>query len=107
MNDPCPVCGLVLEREPGYFLGAMYFSYALAVVILVPVFFVLQALFPEWPGVWVATLTVLLYVPLTPLVFRYARVLWIYFERSAAPSETSSPHGWSGGTGKGGEDARS
>ena len=41
MNDPCPVCGLVFEREPGYFLGAMYFSYALAVFIIAPLFILL------------------------------------------------------------------
>src|SRR5271155_4411203 len=47
MNDPCPVCGLVFEREPGYFLGAMYVSYALAVMILAPLFFLAQWLFPR------------------------------------------------------------
>src|SRR5689334_512492 len=31
MNEKCPVCGLRFEREPGYFLGAMYFSYLLSI----------------------------------------------------------------------------
>src|SRR6185295_15533099 len=31
MNDACPECGLVFEREPGYFVGAMYVSYAMAI----------------------------------------------------------------------------
>jgi len=34
MNDPCPVCGLILQREEGYFLGAMYVSYGLSVSFL-------------------------------------------------------------------------
>ena len=34
MNDPCPVCGLVFQREEGYFLGAMYVSYALSAATL-------------------------------------------------------------------------
>ena len=34
MNEFCPRCGLRFEREPGYFLGAMYFSYVLAIPIL-------------------------------------------------------------------------
>jgi len=29
MNDCCPACGLLFNREPGYFLGAMYISYTL------------------------------------------------------------------------------
>lgn len=31
MKDHCDVCATHLDREPGYFLGAMYVSYALAV----------------------------------------------------------------------------
>jgi hypothetical protein len=90
MNDPCPVCGLVFEREPGYFFGAMYFSYAIAVVILVPLFFLLQWLLPEPLGWLVVPITLLPYLFLVPLVFRYSRVLWLYFDRSIAPSEVSS-----------------
>jgi uncharacterized protein (DUF983 family) len=87
MNDPCPVCGLVFNREPGYFLGAMYFSYALGVVILVPLFFLFQWLLPAWSGMAVAALTMVPYLPLTGIVFRYSRVLWIYFDRHSAASE--------------------
>jgi uncharacterized protein (DUF983 family) len=37
MNRRCPACGLEFEREPGYYLGAMYFSYGLAVVSGIPI----------------------------------------------------------------------
>src|SRR5262245_35645022 len=80
MNDPCPVCGLIFEREPGYFFGAMYVSYGMAVVILTPIFFWLQWLLPDWPGPVVALLAVLPYLPLVPAVFRYSRVIWLYFD---------------------------
>ncbi len=33
MNDACPGCHTPFEREPGYFVGAMYISYAMAVSI--------------------------------------------------------------------------
>jgi uncharacterized protein (DUF983 family) len=94
MNDPCPVCGLVFEREPGYFLGAMYFSYALAVLILVPFYFLAAWLIPEGYDKLVPFAAVLPYLPLMPLVFRYSRVLWVYFDRAVSPSETSSHEGW-------------
>jgi uncharacterized protein (DUF983 family) len=94
MNDPCPVCGLVFEREGGYFLGAMYFSYALAILILVPLFYLFQWLLPGWPGILVASVAVLPYLPLTPLVFRYSRVLWIYFDRAVDPFEVNRHTGW-------------
>jgi len=34
MNDRCPACDLKFEREQGYFLGAMYISYGVALVMI-------------------------------------------------------------------------
>ncbi len=96
MYDPCPVCGAVHEREPGYFIGAMYFGYALAILIMVPFYFVFQALLPGWPLLVIPLLPVLIYLPLMPLVYRYSRVLWIYFDRLGGVTERASlPGAWS------------
>lgn len=86
MNDPCPVCGLIFQREEGYFLGAMYVSYVLASVLLVPLYFVLAALLPGWNGIAVAALAMLPYLPLTPAVFRYSRIVWVYLDRAVDPT---------------------
>jgi len=94
MNDPCPVCGLVLEREPGYFFGAMYPSYAMSIAFLIPAYFLLQWLLPTWSEYFVVLLATACYLPFVPIVFRYSRVIWIYFDRTAAPSEASTPSGW-------------
>jgi hypothetical protein len=37
MSESCSVCGLRFLREAGYFLGAMYISYGLGVVTILPV----------------------------------------------------------------------
>ena len=34
MNEACPACGLKFEREPGYFVAAMYLSYGAAVAVI-------------------------------------------------------------------------
>jgi len=34
MHDRCPGCGLHFNREPGYFLGAMYISYGLGLAVI-------------------------------------------------------------------------
>lgn len=94
MNDPCPVCGLAFEREPGYFFGAMYFSYGLSALVLVPLFFLSEWMFPNLYYLWVPVVAVIPYLPLIPLIFRYSRVMWIYFDRGAAPTELSSHQGW-------------
>src|SRR5689334_9094576 len=72
MNDPCPVCGLVFEREPGYFLGSMYFSYPIGAVFLGGVYYLLGWLRPDWDGTVLVFLALLAYLPLIPAVFQYS-----------------------------------
>jgi uncharacterized protein (DUF983 family) len=43
MHAQCPLCGLVFEREPGYFTGAMYLSYGVAVSATVPVWLTMKS----------------------------------------------------------------
>jgi uncharacterized protein (DUF983 family) len=90
MNDPCPECGLLFEREEGYFLGAMYVSYGLGSAIVVPLFYLVQWLLPDAQPVWLFAVTVALYLPLVPLVFRYSRVIWTHFDRLVCPTSISA-----------------
>jgi uncharacterized protein (DUF983 family) len=90
MNDPCPACGLLFQREEGYFLGAMYVSYLLGMGLLGVLFFVADALLPGWSPILVGLAALVLYVPLTPVVFRYSRIIWIYFERYVCPGNLSA-----------------
>jgi uncharacterized protein (DUF983 family) len=86
MHDRCPLCDLHYEREPGYFVGAMYFSYFLTCIVLAAVFWSAYALL-EWSVWWAAALAVAVLLPLVPMIFRYSRVLWIYFDRWSWPDE--------------------
>lgn len=82
MNEACPACGLVFEREPGYFVGAMYFSYALAIPVYLGMSLILERLLPGWPYFAVFGAAALLFAPFAPLLFRYSRVLWMHFDRA-------------------------
>lgn len=78
MNERCPVCGLVFEREPGYFTGAMVVSYVLAVPTFGLIVIGLLVL-------GVDTLVALvggaaLYLVLAPFILRYSRVIWLQFD---------------------------
>jgi uncharacterized protein (DUF983 family) len=79
MHQRCPVCGLKFEREPGYFLGALYFSYALS---LPPglVLILLIWRITNWPFDLVMLAAVVAYLPFVPPVTRWARVLWMYMD---------------------------
>src|SRR5690349_373196 len=48
MHDRCPACDLRFDREPGYFLGAMYISYGLGIAVMVAFGAVFWAL-TDWP----------------------------------------------------------
>ena len=85
MNQACPACGLVFEREPGYFLGAMYISYGLSICVLGLFMLAGHLLWPEVDLGLMVLIAAGVYLPFVPMVFRYSRVLWIHFDRWAWP----------------------
>jgi len=83
MNQACPECGLRFEREAGYFLGAMYYSYAVAIAACIPV-----ALLGWWAG-W-STLAIgfagsAAMILVAPFGFRVSRVLWLHMDQAFDP----------------------
>ena len=78
MNDTCPECGQRFDIEPGFYIGAMYVSYAFSVFILVAeglFFFIFSADPPVWIFAVVGLLSILI---LHPFIFRYSRVLYLH-----------------------------
>jgi uncharacterized protein (DUF983 family) len=86
MNERCPVCDLRFEREPGYFLGSLYISYGISSILLMLGLLAGYLLLPDFDLGWMVLILGVLYLPLVPLVTRYARVLWIYFDRWVWPT---------------------
>jgi len=76
MHERCAVCGLVYEREQGYFVGAIYLNYAATVAVALGTVLLLD---------WTVGLTLrqqlvvgITLVTLVPLAFfRYSRSLWL------------------------------
>lgn len=90
MNDPCPACGALFEREEGYFLGAMYVSYALGAVLVGAAYFAASAMWPD-VGPWALCLGLFAgYLPLMPVIYRYSRVIWMHLDRIVSPSDTDA-----------------
>jgi hypothetical protein len=84
MNDRCPHCGLDFNREPGYFLGAMYISYGLALAVICCFGAVLWVV-TRWRVDKVALWAVVLFLPLAPMLTFLSRVLWIYLDQGLDP----------------------
>jgi uncharacterized protein (DUF983 family) len=88
MNEACPACGVRFEREQGYFLGALYVAYGLAVPVLSLSVLVL----------WIAglgdagrcfTIAILVLLPVNPIILRYARVVWLHLDQFLDPRPES------------------
>lgn len=88
MPERCAACGLLYEREHGYFAGAMVISYGLAIGLLAVSFFAILAL-TRWSIEWVLLASALLFLPLAPLCVRYSRAIWIYLDRRIDPHDPS------------------
>ena len=88
MNELCPVCKLEFEREEGYFLGAMYISYGLALMVIAGLAAILWAVTGWWitkDVIW----ALVLFVPLAPTLTLFSRVLWIYLDQSVDPEKSN------------------
>jgi uncharacterized protein (DUF983 family) len=84
MQELCPNCGLKFEREQGYFLGAMYISYGLALMTITALGLLLWAS-TSWSLQKITLWAILLFLPLAPSLTLFSRVLWIYLDRAIDP----------------------
>ena len=85
MQEECSVCHLRYEREPGYFLGAMYISYGLGLPVVALFAFLIWAATGWWitkDVLW----AVVLFLPLAPAITFLSRVLWIYLDQKFDPA---------------------
>lgn len=84
MHDRCTQCGLRFNREPGYFLGAMYISYGIALALITALAFLLWAV-TDWRIDHLAIWAVILFLPSVPALTLLSRVLWIYLDQKIDP----------------------
>lgn len=76
--EQCPHCGLHYEVEPGFFIGAMYVSYAMSVALFVTIVVALYNFFGD-PSIPVyLTCIIGITFLLLPGIFRYSRVIYLH-----------------------------
>ena len=92
MPSRCPACGLLFEREAGYFIGAIYINYGLTVGLAVGGYFALEAWLAPSPGWQVAVWGA--FTVLFPLwSFRYSKALWLALDHLVDPADGSGQPG--------------
>jgi uncharacterized protein (DUF983 family) len=77
MHKECSQCSLRYEVEPGFFVGAMYFSYGVTVALLIAVGIVHHFLGINGLYKYI-TSVVLINALLLPFIFRYSRIAFLY-----------------------------
>ena len=78
MKMRCDACGYLYNREPGYFLGAMYISYGFAVLQGLLTFLACYFFFPNLPTLAVCFIILGVIVLFAIPNFRISRVAYMY-----------------------------
>lgn len=78
MKERCTECNYLFEREPGYFLGAMYISYGLAVFQALVTFLICHFFFGGLPTLIVCFILIGIIVLFSMRNFRLSRVVYMY-----------------------------
>lgn len=76
MHKYCPNCKANFEREPGFYFGAMYVSYALTSGIAI-VFAAIFGYFLQMSVFPLIALIAAVILVLFPLIFRWSRMIWL------------------------------
>lgn len=93
IHDKCPNCGVKYELEPGFYLGAMYVSYALSSGSSIILYWMLTYFFET------TYLNIILIVAghlilLAPLYYRISRITWInifiHYDKEYSKNELKS-----------------
>lgn len=87
MAEACAACGWRYEREPGYFVAAMYVSYFFAVPILAVIVLGAQAAAPSLSVGWSVVIALPPFLLLAPVIQRYSRIIWMHVDRVLMPEE--------------------
>jgi hypothetical protein len=87
MYERCPTCNLKFEREEGYFLGAMYISYGLSLLLIVLLSLLLWSM-TDWPMIKDVAWALIAFLPLAPATTLFARVLWIHLDQMIDPDRS-------------------
>jgi uncharacterized protein (DUF983 family) len=87
IHDPCPRCGLVFEREEGYWLGAMIVAFAVVEAVFgVALVIAILVTWPEvpWDTVLVVALLVTAVIPF--VISPWTRTIWMALDRAFMPA---------------------
>lgn len=76
MHDECSVCHRKYQPEPGFYYGAMYVAYGLAVATLVAAYVATMVLYPSATTGATVTIVLIALVLFTPLLYALSKTMY-------------------------------
>lgn len=76
IHENCPSCGLKYSKEPGFYYGAMYVAYALAVALFVTLWVSMNLFFDNVSVGWQIGIIVFSAIVLTPYFYALSKIIW-------------------------------
>lgn len=85
----CPKCGLKYSKEPGFYYGAMYVSYALGVALFVTLWVSFNLFFPDTSAGIQVTIVAILALLTAPYFYALSKIIWanLFIKFEAESSE--------------------
>jgi uncharacterized protein (DUF983 family) len=78
MKQNCEACHYRFNREPGYFLGAMYISYGIAVLLGMLTFLLMRYFLPALPLIWTPLTIVAVILLAARKNYRVSRIVYMH-----------------------------
>ncbi len=91
LEEKCSHCQLKYEREVGFYFGALFVSYALAVALFVTCWVSFNLFYPQ-ASVWLQIGVIcFLSIVTAPLLYALSKIIWINLFVSFAPEKQKTP----------------
>jgi uncharacterized protein (DUF983 family) len=77
MHQDCPICQQDFQIEPGFYIGALWTSFPIVVLlmaIMAGIFIGILGVQPEWSTAAIAVIS----LALQPVIIRFGRSVWIH-----------------------------
>ena len=87
--DKCDVCEQKFSKEPGFYQGSYYVTYAIGVAIFVTIWVASLVLFPEMSMPTLAIVIVSVILLMTPFSYYLSKIIWANFFFHYKPKQKS------------------
>ena len=76
LHKECPACHRKYSKEPGFYYGGMYVSYALSVALSLVAYGLFWWLVPQLGFAWHFGLSVVVLLLATPYMYALSKIIW-------------------------------